>query len=82
MENKANAMSFAAELGLFVRPTNIGVQKIDGIIAFSMTDKTNRVKFFAKSFLVANVSPKVVFEMQSHTLTSADVNSYTLKVRI
>ena len=39
-----------------------------------MTDKANRVRFFEKIFLVANVSPEVVFGMLFLTLSGADVN--------
>ena len=51
--------------GLFIfgMPFNIRAQKIDGttldtdgmvVAAFSVTDKANRVRFFEKTFLVAN----------------------------
>ena len=76
-------LSFAKELGLPIRPTNIGVWKIDGttldtygmvVVPFSVTDKANRVRFFEKTFLVANVSPEVVFGMLFLTLSNADVD--------
>ena len=44
------------------------------VVAFSVTDKANRVKFFEKTFLVANVSPKVVLEMLFLTLSGANVD--------
>ena len=44
------------------------------VIAFLVTDKANRVRFFEKTFLVANVSPEVVFEMLFLTLTDADID--------
>ena len=44
------------------------------VAAFSVVDKANRVKFFKKTFLVADVSPKVVFEMLFFTLNGADVD--------
>ena len=44
------------------------------VAAFSVKDKTNRVRFFEETFLVANVSPKVVFGMSFLTLSSADVD--------
>ena len=43
------------KLGLSIRPTDVGTQKVDGtilytfgmvVIAFSVTDKANRVRFF------------------------------------
>ena len=75
--------TLAQKLGLRVRPTNVGAQKIDGIIldtfemvvtAFSVTDKVNRVRFFEETFLVANVSPEVVLGMPFLTLSGADVD--------
>ena len=74
---------FAEELRLSIRPTDVKVQKIDGtmlntfgivVIAFLVIDKTNWVRFLGKTFLVANVSPEVVFEMPFFTLSSADIN--------
>ena len=62
-------MNSTTEPGLFVKPTDVGVQKIDSstldtygmvVAAFSVTDKTNRVKFFEKTFLVANISRELV----------------------
>ena len=83
--NEVNAIysTFAWELGLLIRPTDIGAQKIDGTIldtyrivvtAFSMTDKANQVKFFEETFLVANVSPEIVFGMPFLTLNGASVD--------
>ena len=42
------------------------------VTAFSVLDKANRVKFFEKIFLIANISPKVVFGKLFLTLTDAD----------
>ena len=75
--------TLARELGLFIRPTDVGAQKIDGtmldtfeivVTAFLMTDKANQVRFFKKTFLVANLSPKVVLGMSFLTLSGADVD--------
>ena len=75
--------SFVKQLGLSIRPTDVGDQKIDGttmdiheivVAAFSLVDKANRVRFFEEIFLVANVSPEVVFGMPFLTLSSADVD--------
>ena len=44
------------------------------IVVFSVTDKANQVRFFEETFLVANVSPKVVFGMLFLTLSGADVD--------
>ena len=75
--------TLAQKLGLPVRPTNVGAQKIDGtmldtfgmvVTAFSVTDKANRVRFFEETFLVANISLEVVLGMLFLTLSGADVN--------
>ena len=42
------------------------------VTAFSVVDKANRVRFFEETFLVANVSPEVVFGMPFLTLSDAD----------
>ena len=45
-----------------------------GVAAFSVTNKANRIKFFEKSFLMANVSLEVVFGMLFFTLSGANVD--------
>ena len=83
--SEVNAMhlSFAKQLGLPIRPTDIGAQKIDGtaldthvmvVAAYSVEDKANRVRFFEEAFLVANVSLEVVLGMPFLTLSGADVD--------
>ena len=71
------------ELGLPIRPTDVSAQKIDGtmlnsfgivVVAFSVTDKANRVSFFEKTFLLANVSPEVVLRISFLTLSGADID--------
>ena len=42
--------------------------------AFSVTDKVNWVRFFEKTFLMANVSPKIVLEIFFLTLSGANVD--------
>ena len=84
-DNKVNAIypAFVKKLGLAVQTTNVGAQKIDGttletygmvVIAFSVTDQANRVRFFEEIFLVANVSPDVVLDMPFLTLSGANVD--------
>ena len=83
--NEVNAIhpTFTRELGLPIRTTDVGAQKIDGtmldtfgmvVAAFSVTDKANRVRFFEETFLVANVSLEVVLGMPFLTLSGADVD--------
>ena len=61
----------------------MGAHKIDGttlktygmvVVAFLVEDKVNRVGFFEKTFLVANVSLEVVLGMSFLTLSGADVD--------
>ena len=83
--NKVNAVhpAFAKELGLPIRPIDVGVQKINSttldtfgivVVTFLITDKANQVRFFEETFLVANVSLEVVFGMPFLTLSGADVD--------
>ena len=83
--SKVNAIHpfFAKQLGLPIRPTDIGTQKIDGtmldtqgmvVAAFSLVDKANQVRFFEETFLMANVSPEVVLGMLFFTLSGADID--------
>ena len=44
------------------------------VVAFSVTDKANQVRFFKKTFLIANISPEIVFGMLSLTLSNTDIN--------
>ena len=82
-EVNAIYLTFAKQLDLSIRPTDVRAQKIDGttldtygmvVAAFSVKDKANRVRFFEETFLVANVSPEIVVEMPSLTLSGANVN--------
>ena len=74
---------FVKELGFFFRPIDVGVQKIDGIIldtyqmvvvTFLVKDNANQIRFFEETFLVANVSPKIVFWIPFLTLSDANVD--------
>ena len=76
-------LSFAKQLGFFNRPTDVGIQKVDNIMldtyrilvaAFSVMDKSNQVRFFEKTFLVANVSPEIVFWMLFLILSNKDID--------
>ena len=83
--SEVNAMypSFAKQLGLPIQPTDVEAQKIEGttldihgivVAAFSVVDKANRVRFFEKTFLMANVSPEVVLGILFLTPSGADVD--------
>ena len=90
--NEVNAihLTFAKQLSLPIRSIDVWAQKIDsttldtyGIIvaAFLMEDKANWVKFFEETFMVANVSPEVVFRMPFLTLSGANVDFSSWKLR-
>ena len=83
--SEVNAMhpTFVERLGLVMRTTNVGAQKIDGttletygmvVAASSITDQADRIRLFEETFLVANVSPDVILGMLFLTLSSADVD--------
>ena len=44
------------------------------VIAFSVVDKANWIRFFEEIFLVASVSLEVVFRILFFTFSSADVD--------
>ena len=84
-DSEVNAIhpTLARKLKLPIRPIDVGAQKIDGtmldtfemvVIAFLVMDKANRVIFFEETFLVANVSPEVVFRILFLTLNGADID--------
>ena len=81
---------FAKRLGLLIRPIDVRAQEINitmletyriVVAAFSMEDKANRVRFFEETFLVANISPEVVFGMPFLILSSADVDFLGCELR-
>ena len=85
VESEVNAMhlSFAKQLDLPIRPTDVGAQKIAGttlntsrmvVATFLVVDKANQIRFFKETFLVANVNPKVVLEMLFLTLSNVDID--------
>ena len=82
--NKVNAITlpYMAHLGLKVRVTNVGVQKIDRfslaissmvIAAFQVVNKLDCSRFFQETFLLAKISIKVVLGMPFVTFSNADV---------
>ena len=82
--SEVNAMNpaYAKKLGLRVRQTNVGAQKIDGshletfgmvIASFSLQDKLGKVRFFQETFLVADTRIEVVLGMPFLTLGNADI---------
>ena len=51
------------------------------VVAFLIENKTNRVRFFEETFLMANISPEVVFGILFLTLSSVDVDFSGRKLR-
>ena len=86
LESEVNTIhpSFTKQLGFASRLKDIGEQKIDNtsldihemvVAAFSIVDKANQVRFFEEMFLVANVSPEVIFKILFLSLSSGDIDS-------
>ena len=75
--------SFTKQLGFPIRPIDIEAQKINGtmlnthkmvVVAFSVVNKLYQVRFFEETFVVANISPKVVFGMSFFTWSGVNVD--------
>ena len=75
--------AFAERLGFVVQTTNIDTLKINGttleiyrivVAAFLVTDQAHKVKFFKETFLVANVSPDMIFGILFFILSDVDVD--------
>lgn len=73
---------YAAKLGLTIRKTDVGAQKIDRshletfkivIAGFSLQDKVGKVQFFQETCLLANTSMEVVLGMSFLILSSVDI---------
>ena len=83
--SEVNAMNldYARKLGLKIRRTNIGAQKIDGsaletfgmvIADFQVEDKASRPRFFQETFLVADTKFEVILGMPFLKISNADVS--------
>ena len=82
--SEVNAMTpgYASKLGLKVRPTDVGAQKIDGstletfgmvLASFQVEDTLGRARFFQETFLLADLSVEVVLGMPFLTLNNANI---------
>ena len=80
-----NYPTFVQELGLSIRPTDFRVQNINGITqdtyrivvqVFLITNKANQVRFFEKTFLVANDCLKVGFRISFLTFSDSNVDFF------
>ena len=74
--------AFIWKLGLYIRKTNVGAQKIDGyaletfrmmIANFQIEDKGGRPRFFQETFLVADTKFKIVLGMSFLKISNADI---------
>ena len=74
--------AYAAKLGLAIRKTNVGAQKMDEsalvtyemvIAGFSLQVKLGKARFFEKTFLLADTSMEVVLGMLFLILSKADI---------
>ena len=73
---------FARKLGLHIRKTSVGAQKIDGSILetfgivianFQVEDKADKPRFFQKTFLVADTKFEVILGMLFLKISNADI---------
>lgn len=80
--------AFAAKLGLSPKLTNIGAQKIDEslletygmtLTRFSIYNNLKKIQFFEKTFLLTNISIKVVPKMPFFSFNNIDVEFAKLK---
>ena len=71
------------KLGLKIRKTNVGAQKIDGsaleifamvIADFQIEDKASSSRFFQETFLVANTKFEMILEMFFLKISNANVS--------
>ena len=76
------APAYAAKLSLKICSTNVEAQKIDGlsfrtfgilIASFQVNDRLGRARFFEESFLLANISMKMVLGMPFLTFNIAKI---------
>ena len=83
--NKINIINqtFDSQLGFKIWKTSIRAQKIDDttleiykivVFTFFMLDKDNKERFLEKNFLLADIKPKIVFEMLFLTTNNADID--------
>ena len=74
--------TYTTKLGLHARKIDVGLQKIDEfyldtfkimIANRSVKNKLEKIQFFQKAFLLANISLEVVLEMLFLTFSKADI---------
>lgn len=84
-KNKANIITqvFAFQLAFKIHKTNIKTQTIDDItletntivvFTFFVWEKDGRLRFFEKSFLLANIKPDIIFGMSFLSINNTNVD--------
>ena len=82
--SEVNVMTpvYTSKLGLNIHHTDVGAQKIDDSIletfgmvlaSFQMKNKLKRTRFFQETFLLANISLKVVLSIAFLTFSNANI---------
>ena len=75
-------LAYASKLGFKFYHINVGAQKIKGsiletfgmvLVNFQVEDKLGRVRFFQETFLLADISVKVVLGMPFLTFSNANI---------
>lgn len=75
--------AYIAILGLYVYLTNIKAQKIDKFIlliysmvlaTFQLEEKQERMRFFQKIFLIANIAIEIILEMFFLIFSKIEIN--------
>ena len=75
--------NYAWKLGLKIRKTNVGAQKIDSsalkifgmvIADFQVENKASRPRFFQETFLVVDTKFEVILKMPFLKISNADVS--------
>lgn len=75
-------LAYAAKLGFITRKIRIGTQKIDGLplktygmttAKFFIQNSLEKIRFFEKTFLLADIGMEVILEMLFLFLSNADV---------
>lgn len=83
-ESEVNAIipTYTARLGLIIRKTDIGAQKINSLplvtyemvlVDFLVQDKFEKVSFFEKTFLLVDISIEVVLKMPFFTFLNINI---------
>lgn len=74
--------AYTKQLGLWTQKTDVGAQKIDGSLletdkmvtaGSQVMDGLGKARFFQETFLLADISMEVVFEMLFLTLSNVDI---------